>query len=318
MSPRKIILDCDPGHDDAVAILLMLASPNDIECMGITVSAGNVSLDLTTQNALKVLSLGQNKNISVYKGCPKPLMGTLITAEHVHGETGLDTGSGNTLPDPTKSFESKHAVNFIIDTLNQYNDDEITLVATGPLTNLATAFAMDPIAFSKAKGIIIMGGAGFEPGNITPAAEFNIYVDPHAARSVFNSGLEITMFGLDVTHQMIISPDRLKKLKLSSKVIGPVVADFLDFFNSYDTKKYGWEGAPLHDPCTIAWLINRNIFEGRKMSVEVETNEGPAYGRTVADWFNTTDKAKNVFVITNGDSDLFFKLLVDRFKYFDL
>ena len=161
-----------------------------------------------------------------------------------------------------------------------------------------------------------MGGAGFEPGNITPAAEFNIYVDPYAAKSIFQSDIEIFMFGLDVTHKMIITPHRLKEIENCSEKVGPAVADLLTFFNSYDTKKYGWEGAPLHDPCTIAWLIKPDIFKMKKMSVEVETNSGPAYGRTVADWFNVTSKTKNINVATNGNTDEFFKLINKRLKLF--
>lgn len=317
MSKNKIILDCDPGHDDAVAILLMLASPNEIDCLGITISAGNVALDLTTKNALKILSLVNNQITPVYKGCPRPLISKLVTAEHVHGESGLDTGSGNALPEPQNLPEEEHAVNYILNTLKEHPKDEITLVATGPLTNLGAALALDPETFNRAKRIVLMGGAGFEPGNITPAAEFNIFVDPHAAQSIFESGLEIYMFGLDVTHQMIITPSRLKMIEKSSKLIGPTVSDFLSFFNSYDTKKYGWEGAPLHDPCTIAWLIQPEIFEIKKMSVEIESNNGPAYGRTIADWFNVTNKNKNIHVVTNGNSDKFFDLIVKRFQCFD-
>ena len=316
MGINKIILDCDPGHDDALAILLALASPDEIKCLGLTISAGNVSLELTSKNALRVLSLINNKEIPVYKGCPKPLVGQLVTAEHVHGESGLDTGSGTSLPEPISKCEKKHAVNFILETLRINPENEITLVATGPLTNLGAAFALDPLTFKKVKRIVLMGGAGFEPGNITPAAEFNIYVDPHAAKSLFQSGIEIFMFGLDVTHQMIITPSRLKAIKSCSEIVGPAVADLLTFFNSYDTKKYGWEGAPLHDPCTIAWLIKPDIFKMKKMSVEVETNSGPAYGRTVADWFNVTNKTKNINVATNGNTDEFFKLINKRLKLF--
>ena len=317
LTREQIILDCDPGHDDAIAILLMLSSPDEIECLGITVSAGNVSLDLTTNNALRVLALVNENKIPVFKGCPRPLVNKLVTAEHVHGETGLDTGSGNSLPDPVREPEKDHAVNFIIKKLRNSKPNEITLVATGPLTNMAAVLAMDPDAFYKAKQLVIMGGAGFEPGNITPAAEFNIFVDPQAAKSIFESGIELIMFGLDVTHQMLITQNRLRDLYNCSKNIGPVVADLLTFFNAYDTKKYGWDGAPLHDPCTIAWLIKPEIFEGKKMSVKIETNNGPAYGRTIADWFNTTDEIKNAYVITNGNSDLFFQLINERFKNFD-
>jgi len=317
LNKRKIILDCDPGHDDAVAILLMLASPNEIDCLGITVCAGNVSLDLTTNNTLKILSLANNNKTKVFKGCSRPLVRPLVTAEHVHGDTGLDTGSGKLLPMPNTRAEEKHAVNFILETLKNNPRNEVTLVATGPLTNLAAALAMDPEIFLKAKEIIIMGGAGFEPGNVTPAAEFNIYVDPFAAEAIFNCGLDLTMFGLDVTHQMIITKERLSNIINSSNKIGKHVGDFLTFFNSYDSKKYGWDGAPLHDPCTIAWLIDPSIFEGRKMAVSIETNNGPAYGRTIADWFDTTSDVKNAFVITHGDPNKFFSLINNRFKNFD-
>ena len=195
--------------------------------------------------------------------------------------------------------------------------NEITLVATGPLTNLAAAFSIDPKTFRRAKRIVLMGGAGFEPGNITPAAEFNIYVDPFAAKSIFESELEIFMFGLDVTHKMIINSPRLSAIKNSSSLVGPAVADLLAFFNVYDTKKYGWDGAPLHDPCTIAWLISPDIFKVKKMSVEIETNNGPAYGRTIADWFNVTSKKKNINVAVNGNSDRFFELITERLNFFD-
>ena len=317
LSANNIILDCDPGHDDALAILLALSSPKEINCLGITTSAGNVPLELTTKNALRVLALIKNNNIEVYKGCPKPLIGELVTAENVHGESGLDTGSGTSLPEPISRYNDKHAVNFILDTLKEAPNNDITLVATGPLTNLAAAFSIDPQTFRRAKRIVLMGGAGFEPGNITPAAEFNIYVDPFAAKSIFQSELEIFMFGLDVTHKMIITSSRLKAIKSSSSLVGPAVADLLTFFNVYDTKKYGWDGAPLHDPCTIAWLILPEIFEVKKMSVEIETNNGPAYGRTIADWFNVTSKKKNINVAVNGNSDRFFELITERLNFFD-
>ena len=317
LGANNIILDCDPGHDDALAILLALSSPKEINCLGITTSAGNVPIELTTKNALRVLALIKNNNIEVYKGCPKPLIGELVTAENVHGESGLDTGSGTSLPEPISNYEDKHAVNFILDTLKESPINEITLVATGPLTNLAAAFSIDPKTFRRAKRIVLMGGAGFEPGNITPAAEFNIYVDPFAAKSIFESGLEIFMFGLDVTHKMIITSPRLSAIKNSSSLVGPVVADLLAFFNVYDTKKYGWDGAPLHDPCTIAWLISPDIFKVKKMSVEIETNNGPAYGRTIADWFNVTSKKKNINVAVNGNSDRFFELITERLNFFD-
>ena len=185
-------------------------------------------------------------------------------------------------------------------------------MATGPLTNIATALVMAPDIIDRLQQLVIMGGAFHEPGNATPAAEFNIYVDPHAARSVFESGVPIVVFGLDVTHQMLITPSRLSSIQQRGGRTGQVVADFLEFFNQYDMSKYGWDGAPLHDPCTIAWLIDPTIFDGREMAVTIDTYDGPNLGRTVADWYKVTDDKPNATVITTGDSDRFFALIVER------
>lgn len=308
----KILLDCDPGHDDAVAILLALAAPEHIELLGLTVVGGNVPLDLTVDNALRILSLADREDIRVYGGCPRPLVRKMVTAEHVHGESGLDTGSGKLLALPKTPAAEMHAVNFIIDTVTNSDDKSVTLVATGPLTNIAAAFAMAPEIIDRLQQLVIMGGAFHEPGNITPAAEFNIFVDPHAAKAVFDSGVVPVVFGLDITHQMLITPDRLKSIASCGGRTGVAVADLLDFFNQYDMSKYGWDGAPLHDPCTIAHLIDPTIFSGRSMSVEIDTSDGPNLGRTVADWYEVTDADPNATVITDGDSDRFFDLIVQR------
>lgn len=308
----KIILDCDPGHDDAVAILLALAAPQHIELLGLTVVGGNAPLQLTIDNALRVLLLAGREDVPVHPGCPRTLVREMVTAEHVHGESGLDTASGELLAMPQTTARDKHAVNYIIDTVREAAPQSITLVATGPLTNVAAAFAMAPDIIGRLEQVVLMGGAFHEPGNITPAAEFNIYVDPHAARAVFEAGLPIVVFGLDITHQMLITPSRLSSIQLKGGRAGKVAADFLDFFNQYDMSKYGWDGAPLHDPCTIAWLIEPDIFEGRDMAVTVDTTDGPNLGRTVADWYAVTDEKLNAKVITAGDSDKFFDLIVDR------
>ncbi len=308
---KRIILDCDPGHDDAVAILLALASPQEIELIGLTVVGGNVPLASTLLNARKVVTLA-NRRDPVYAGCPRPMMREIVTAEHVHGETGLDSGSGQPLGDPEVPVQQQHAVNFIIDTVRSEPEQSITLVATGPLTNVAVAFAMAPDIIPRLNELVVMGGAGFEPGNITPAAEFNVYVDPHAARAVFDSGVNLTMFGLDITHQMLITPPRLKALAAQEGKVCAVVADLLDFFNRYDISKYGWEGAPLHDPCTIAYLIEPTIFELSPMHVVVDTQEGPSLGRTVTDWWGASDEQPNVTVATKGDADQFFSLITQR------
>ena len=308
----KIILDCDPGHDDAVAILLALAAPQHVELLGLTVVGGNVPLDGTVTNALRVLLLANCEQVPVYAGCPRPLVREMVTAEHVHGVSGLDTASGELLAVPKTKAQQDHAVNFIISTIRQSDSKSVTLVATGPLTNIAAAFAMAPDIVERIKQLVIMGGAFHEPGNITPAAEFNIYVDPHAARSVFEAGVAIIVFGLDITHQMLITPSRLSTIRHKAGRTGVVVADFLEFFNQYDISKYGWDGAPLHDPCTVAWLIDPSIFEGRQMAVTVDTSDGPNLGRTVADWYNVTEEKPNATVITGGDSDKFFELITER------
>jgi purine nucleosidase len=308
---RKILLDCDPGHDDAVAILLAVAA-DELDLQALTVVGGNVPLDLTELNARKVLALAGHDQLPVYAGCPRPMIRRMVTAENVHGESGLDSGSGQGLPEPTAGLAPGHAVDIIVDTVRRLPPGELTLVATGPLTNVAMAMIKAPEIIDRLGQLVLMGGAGFEPGNITPAAEFNIYVDPHAARVVFESGAPIVMFGLDVTHQMLITPPRLQKIRDAGGRTGPVVADLLDFFNRYDTAKYGWDGAPLHDPCTIAWLLEPGLFQGKPMNVEVETSEGPAFGRTIADWFGVTDKPANAHVIQTGQAEEFFDLITDR------
>jgi len=305
---RKIILDCDPGHDDAVAILLALAAPQQIEVLGLTIVGGNVPLARTVENALRVLLLADREDIPVYGGCPRPLLREMVTAEHV---SGLDTASGQLLAIPKTSPAELHAVNYLIDSIRASADKTLTLVATGPLTNVAAAIAMAPDIVDRLQQLVIMGGAYHEPGNITPAAEVNIFVDPHAAKAVFESGVNLIVFGLDITHQMRITPSRLANIKKGGRC-GSVVADLLDFFNQYDMSKYGWDGAPLHDPCTIAWLIEPTIFSGREMSVTVDINDGSNLGRTVADWYAVTDTKPNATVITDGDSDRFFDLIVER------
>lgn len=307
---NKIILDCDPGHDDAVAILLALAPGNQLDLLGLTIVGGNVPLELTVNNALRVLALAGRTDISVYAGCPRPLVREMVTAEHVHGESGLDTGSGELLELPSTGAAQQHAVNFLIETIRAEPENSVTLIATGPLTNVAAAIAMAPDIIERLRGFVMMGGACHEPGNITPAAEFNVYVDPHAARSVFDSGLNPVVFGLDITHQMLITPPRLAAISEQGGRVGSTVADLLEFFNRYDISKYGWDGAPLHDPCTIAYLIEPSIFTARDMAVEVDIVDGPNLGRTVADWYGVTDASANATVITDGDSERFFDLIV--------
>ncbi|KRS14398.1 nucleoside hydrolase [Roseovarius atlanticus] len=309
MSVRKIIIDTDPGQDDAVAILLALASPDEVEVLGITCVAGNVPLDLTTRNARMVCELAGRRDIKVYAGCDRPLDRDLVTAEHVHGKTGLD---GPDLPEPTMPVEDTHAVDFIIETLRQESAGTVTLVPIGPLTNIATAFRKAPDITRNVREIVLMGGAYFEVGNITPAAEFNIHVDPQAAEVVFRSGAPIVVMPLDVTHKALVTRVRNDAFRAIGNRVGVAVAEMTDFFERYDREKYGSDGAPLHDPCTIAYLIRPELFSGRKINVEIETRSELTMGMTVADWWGVTDRAPNALFIGDVDADGFFDLLTER------
>lgn len=309
MAQKKIIIDTDPGQDDAVAILLALASPENIEVLGITAVAGNVPLSLTQKNARIICELAGHTNVKVFAGCDAPLEGKLVTAEHVHGETGLN---GPALPDPIMPLQKDHAVDFIIDTLRTQPEGSVTLCPLGPLTNIATAFQKAPDIVQRVAEIVLMGGAYFEVGNITPTAEFNIYVDPKAADIVFRSGVKITVMPLDVTHQALITKDRNDAFRAMGTKVGTAVAEWTDFFERFDKDKYGSAGAPLHDPCVIAYLIQPELFSGRHINVEIETEGRFTTGMTVADWWRVTDRAPNAHFMRYIDADGFFKLLTER------
>ena len=309
MAPQKIIIDTDPGQDDAVAILLALASPEEIELLGITAVAGNVPLELTAKNARIVCELAGRTEIPVYAGCDRPLGRSLVTAEHVHGKTGLD---GPQLADPTMPLAPGHACDFIVETLRREEPGTVTLVPIGPLTNIAEAFRRAPDVVSRVKRIVLMGGAYFEVGNITPAAEFNIYVDPEAAAEVFSSGVPLTVMPLDVTHKALTTAERVDAFRALGTEVGRMVAEWTDFFERFDKEKYGTDGAPLHDPCTVAWLIDPTLFSGREINVEIETQSELTRGMTVADWWRVTDRAPNALFIGDVDADGFFDLLTDR------
>ena len=307
--PRKIIIDTDPGQDDAVAILLALASPEEIELLGITCVAGNVPLPLTAKNARIVCELAGRHEVKVFAGCDRPMQRKLVTAEHVHGKTGLD---GIDLPDPVMPLQDGHAVDFIIDTLRREPEGSVTLVPIGPLTNIATAFERAPDIIARVAEIVLMGGAYFEVGNITPAAEFNIYVDPEAADHVFRSGVTITMMPLDVTHRVLTTRPRVEAFRALPGRVGPAVAGWTDFFERFDKEKYGSDGAPLHDPCTIAYLLRPELFTGRDINVEIETEGRLTLGMTVADYWRVTDRPANVTFIRDIDANGFFSLLTER------
>ncbi|MBY6161379.1 nucleoside hydrolase [Mameliella alba] len=309
MSPRKIIIDTDPGQDDAVAILLALASPEEIEVLGITAVAGNVPLDLTLKNARKVCELAGKTEAPIYSGCDRPLAHELVTAEHVHGKTGLD---GPDLPEPTMPVQPQHAVDFIIETLRSQPAGTVTLCPLGPLTNIGTALQKAPDIAPRIREIVLMGGAYFEVGNITPAAEFNIYVDPEAAEIVFKCGAPITVMPLDVTHKALVTAPRNEAFRDLGTPVGLAVAQMTDFFERFDKAKYGSKGAPLHDPCVTAYLIRPELFTGRFINVEIETQSPLTRGMTVADWWGVTDRPANATFIGDLDADGFFDLLTER------
>ncbi|MFY0691549.1 MAG: nucleoside hydrolase [Paracoccaceae bacterium] len=307
--PRKIIIDTDPGQDDAVAILLALSSPEDIEVLGITAVAGNVPLDLTQKNARIVCELAGQPHVDVFAGCAEPLERRLVTAEHVHGKTGLD---GPALPDPKMPLRETHGVDFIIETLRKEPSGTVTLCPLGPLTNIATAFRRAPDIVARVHEIVLMGGAYFQVGNITPAAEFNIYVDPQAADIVFTSRVPIVAMPLDVTHKALCTRPRVEAFRTLGNHVGVMVAEWTDFFERFDKEKYGSAGAPLHDPCVIAYLIAPELFRGRHVNVCVETTSELTMGMTVADWWRVTDRPANATFMGDLDADGFFALLSNR------
>jgi purine nucleosidase len=310
---RKIIIDTDPGQDDAVAILLALASPEDLTVLGITAVAGNVPLHLTERNTRIVCELADKPDTLVFAGCDAPIKRKLVTAEHVHGKTGLD---GPQLPSPNMALQDQHGVDFIIETLRAEPSGTVTLCPLGPLTNIATALMRAPDIAPRIQEIVLMGGAYFQVGNITPAAEFNIYVDPEAADIVFKSGAPITAMPLDVTHKALTTAPRVETFRTMGSHVGRMVAEWTAFFERFDKEKYGSAGAPLHDPCVIAYLIQPDLFQGRHVNVEIEIQSELTLGMTVADWWRVTGRTPNATFMGDIDADGFFDLLTQRIARF--
>ena len=308
MAQHSIIIDTDPGQDDALAILLALGSP-EIEVIGICAVAGNVPLALTEVNARKICELAGKADTKVYAGAVRPLLRPLVTAEYVHGKTGLD---GPVLPDPKMPLQKQHAVDFIVETLMTRPAGTVTLCVLGPMTNIALALIKEPRIASRIKRIIAMGGGFFEGGNITPAAEFNIYVDPQAARVVFECGAPITLVPLDCTHHALTTKPRIEKFRAMKNKTGPASAELLDFFERFDVEKYGSEGGPLHDPCTVAWLLHPEFFKGKDCNVAIECESELTMGMTVVDWWGVTNRPKNAHVLRSIDAEKFFNLLAER------
>ncbi|QYO79086.1 nucleoside hydrolase [Devosia salina] len=306
---RKIIIDTDPGQDDAVAILLALASPEELDVLGVVAVAGNVGLHHNANNARKVVELSGRTDVPVYAGCARPMRRHLVTAEHVHGETGLN---GPDLPEPELPLQDQHGVDFIIDTLMNAEPKTITLCTLGPLTNIAMALVKQPAIAERIQEIVMMGGAYFEVGNITPAAEFNIYVDPEAADVVMRCGAPITILPLDVTHMIQSTPARLDAIKALNSKTGDAVHAMLTFSETFDLQKYGREGAPLHDPTVIAYLLKPELFEGRHCNVTIETASELTMGMTVVDYWHVSGRSYNANYLRSGDAEGFYALLMER------
>jgi len=305
---RPIIIDTDPGQDDAVAILVALAAP-ELDVVGITTVAGNVPQPLVTMNALKLCELVGRIDVRVFAGADQPLERELYTAEYVHGPTGID---GADLPKPVTTVSGKDAIDFIIESCLAAGDDGITLCPVGPLTNIASAIAREPTIIPKIREIALMGGGFFQGGNTTPVAEFNIYVDPDAAAIVFRSGVPITMFPLDVTHKALVLPEDLDRIRAIGTPVSAAVAGMLDFYERHDVEKYGIPGGPLHDPCVVAYLIEPSLFSGKACRVEIETDSELTIGQTVVDWWGVTGATPNAMVMSDVDRQGFIDLVVEH------
>ena len=311
---RRIIIDTDPGQDDAIAILLALASP-ELDVLGITAVAGNVPLALTERNARALVELA-GRDTPVRAGADTPFARPLVTAEHVHGKTGLD---GWDVPDPERPLADGHAADWIARTVLDADPGTITLVCLGPLTNAALALRRAPEIATRLEAIVLMGGGYWEGGNITPMAEFNVFVDPEAADAVFRCGAKLIVAPLDVTHKALMPRAFVEGLVALDTPVGRAAGGMLSFFERFDRRKYGATGGPLHDPCTIAWLLKPSLFDGRKVWVGVETGSKLCRGATIVDWWNVwPDRTPNATWLHSVDDDGFFSLITERLATLDI
>ncbi|GMQ63060.1 pyrimidine-specific ribonucleoside hydrolase RihA [Vallitalea maricola] len=308
---KPVIIDCDPGHDDAIALLLALGSEK-LDVKGITTVAGNQTGDKTINNALRVLSyLDIHKEVA--KGATKPLIRDLITAAEVHGESGLE---GPELPEPSFEKSEKSAIELMYEIINQ-SKEKVTLIPTGPLTNIANLFLAYPSVKDNIEEIVLMGGACFG-GNWTPAAEFNILVDPEAADIVYRSGLPVTMCGLDVTHKAQVLGDETERIRSIGNKASKLVAELLDYFAIFHMNpNFGFDGPPLHDVCAVAYVIDPSIFTTKKHNVEIDISGELTVGATVVDYYDTSGKEKNVNVVFDLDREKFIDMLYDNLKKYN-
>ncbi len=304
--PTPLIIDTDPGQDDAIAILGALAAP-ELDVLGITTVAGNVPLPLTTRNALLLVELAQRSDVPVFAGASQPMVRQLVTAENVHGSSGLD---GPDLGDPSTVVEPAHAVDWLISTLRAATEP-ITVCPLGPLTNIGLALTLAPDIASNIARIVLMGGGWWEGGNATPTAEFNVYVDPHAADVVFRSGIDLVALPLDVTHKALMPKEWIESLSKLGSDVGDATSQMLDFYQRYDVEKYGSAGGPLHDPNVIAYVLRPELYQGRHVNVTIEIASELTMGQTVVDYWRVTDRPPNCLWIDSVDAAGFFGLLTE-------
>lgn len=309
MNKHRVILDCDPGVDDAISLLVALAAPEALEILGITTVGGNVPLDVVTSNACAVRSFAGRKEIPVFAGCPRPLVKPQVFADHVHGQSGLGTG---VLAECGLPQDPRHGVDFIIETLRGAPDASITLVPTGPLTNIAVALVKEPGIARAIREIVLMGGACREGGNITASAEFNMSVDPHAAHVVFECGRPIVAVGLDATYQLRMTPARMARIKALKSETSDFVHDMLEHVNDSYAGLYGVEGCALHDPCTVGYLLAPDLFETRACRIDVETASPLTSGHTAVDFHNMSGRPQNARWVTRIDDEALFDLIIER------
>ena len=305
MSATKILLDCDPGHDDAIALLLALASP-ELELLGVTSVAGNQTLDKTTANALRVLEFVDRGDVPVAAGADRPLVREQTVASNVHGQTGLD---GPDLPPPQTAPVEQHAVDFLADKIREHGG-AVTLVPVGPLTNVALLLALHPDA--RPERIVLMGGAIAE-GNVTPAAEFNIWADPEAAARVFASGIDVTMVGLDVTHKALFTPAHEERLQGK---VGEMVRALLGFYGTFHREIYNFHGSPIHDAVAVAHVVRDDLLTTKRLNTEIDVESELSRGRTVVDLWRRTQRDPNANVAVDIDADGFLDLLIERLNSF--
>lgn len=306
MSRRAIIIDTDPGQDDAIAILTALGSPEAVEILGICAVAGNVPLPLTLDNVRKLLELAGRRDVPVYAGAEAPLTRSLVTAEHVHGMTGLD---GHEFPPPTMPVQGQHAAAFIVEAVMSRPPRSVTICALGPATNLALALALEPRIAGRLREIVWMGGAAIEGGNVTPASEFNVHVDPEAGVKLLASGVELVMMPLDVTHKARVTHAWMDEVKAIGGPIGTALGNLMTFAKGADELKFGKDRSPLHDPTTVAYVLRPELFEGQHVNVEIETGGQFTRGMTVVDWWGVSGRPANVTFMREIDAQGFFALL---------